>query len=99
MDMENPRTRISKCSSQGVFSHRCLRKASSADTVITGLGGSSGIAGYVVFPNPIGDGSWRNIYTHNGIWMGESTWVTFFNGYTAVLITNTDWGTPTEWNW
>src|SRR6266571_1226872 len=45
MDMENPITRRSNRSSQGVFSHRCLRKASSADTVITGLGGSSGIAG------------------------------------------------------
>ena len=30
--------------SQGVFSHRCLRKASAADPVITGLEGSAGIA-------------------------------------------------------
>src|SRR6266568_2984561 len=44
IDMENPITRRSKRSSQGVFSHRCLRKASSADTGITRLGGSSGIA-------------------------------------------------------
>src|SRR6266568_4657666 len=44
MDMENPITRRSKRSSQGVFSHLCLRKASSADTVVTRLGGSSGIA-------------------------------------------------------
>src|SRR5438094_4090699 len=46
MDMENPITRRSKRSSQGVFSHLCLRKASSADTVVTRLGGSSGIAGH-----------------------------------------------------
>src|SRR5262245_47598334 len=45
MDMGNPITRTSHRSSQGVFSHRCLRKASSADPVITGLGGSAGIAG------------------------------------------------------
>src|SRR6266568_4634000 len=45
MDMETPITRRSKRSSQGVFSHLCLRKASSADTVVTRLGGSSGIAG------------------------------------------------------
>src|SRR5437870_7516268 len=44
MDMANPITRTSKRSRQGVFSHRCLRKASAADTVITSLGGSSGIA-------------------------------------------------------
>src|SRR6266571_9375368 len=44
MDMETPITRRSKRSSQGVFSHLCLRKASSADTVVTRLGGSSGIA-------------------------------------------------------
>ena len=44
MAMGDPITRTSKRSSQGVFSHRCLRKASSADTVIIGLGGSAGIA-------------------------------------------------------
>src|SRR5438132_9184099 len=44
MDMGNPITRTSQRSSQGVFSHQCLRKASSADPVIKGLGGSAGIA-------------------------------------------------------
>ena len=44
MDIGNPITRTSKRSSQGVFSHQCLRKASAADPVITGLGGSAGIA-------------------------------------------------------
>ena len=44
MDMGNPITRTSQRSSQGVFSHQCLRKASSSDPVITGLGGSAGIA-------------------------------------------------------
>jgi hypothetical protein len=43
--MGNPITSISNRSRQGVFSHRCLRKASAADPVITGLGGSAGIAG------------------------------------------------------
>src|SRR5437588_7342277 len=32
-------------SCQGIFSHRCLRKASAADPVITRLRGSAGIAG------------------------------------------------------
>src|SRR5437773_1638991 len=32
-------------SRQGIFSHRCLRKASAAEPVITELGGSAGIAG------------------------------------------------------
>ena len=45
MDMGSPITRTSHRSSQGVFSHRCLRKASAANTVITGLEGSAGIAG------------------------------------------------------
>src|SRR5256714_13620381 len=45
MDMGPPITRTSHRSSQGVFSHRCLRKASAANTVITGLEGSAGIAG------------------------------------------------------
>src|SRR3954451_11212705 len=44
MDMGPPITRTSHRSSQGVFSHRCLRKASAANTVITGLEGSAGIA-------------------------------------------------------
>src|SRR5260370_6010991 len=44
MDLGNPMTRTSHRSGQGVLSHRCLRKASAADTVITGLGGSAGIA-------------------------------------------------------
>ena len=41
---EYPVMRTSNRSSQGVFSHRGLRKASAADPVITGLGGSAGIA-------------------------------------------------------
>src|SRR5438874_10701996 len=45
MDMGPPITRTSHRSSQGVFSHRCLRKASAANTVITRLEGSTGIAG------------------------------------------------------
>src|SRR5712671_6431510 len=45
MDIGNPITRTANRSSQGVFSHRCLRKASTSDTVITGVGGSAGIAG------------------------------------------------------
>src|SRR5216683_4240416 len=54
MDMGNPITRTSKRSSQGVFSHQCLRKASSADPVITGLGGSAGIAeGYTTFDRTV----------------------------------------------
>src|SRR2546430_10042379 len=52
MDMENPITRRSKRSSQGVFSHLCLRKASAADTVITRLGGSSGIADHLQKRHP-----------------------------------------------
>src|SRR5262247_3874951 len=40
-----PHPRTSNRSSQGVFSHRCLRKASAAHPVSTGLGGSAGIAG------------------------------------------------------
>src|SRR5215468_9387226 len=44
MDMEDPVTRTSHCSSQGLFSHRGLRKARAADTVIIGLGGSAGVA-------------------------------------------------------
>src|SRR5215471_10514183 len=40
-----PLTRTSHRSSQGIFSHRCLRKASAADPGSTGLGGSAGIAG------------------------------------------------------
>ena len=44
MDIGNPITRTANRSSQGVFSHRCLRKASTSDTVITGVGGSAGIA-------------------------------------------------------
>src|SRR2546421_3548535 len=44
MDMGSPITRTTHRSSQGVFSHRCLRKASAANTVITGLEGSTGIA-------------------------------------------------------
>ena len=40
----NPLTKTSHRASQGVFSHRCLRKASAANTVITGLEGSAGIA-------------------------------------------------------
>src|SRR5437762_3013950 len=44
MDMGPPITRTSHRSSQGVCSHRCLRKASAANTVITGLEGSAGIA-------------------------------------------------------
>src|SRR5216683_6192111 len=44
MAMGDPITRTSKRSSQGVFSHRCLRKASAANTVIIGLEGSAGIA-------------------------------------------------------
>src|SRR6516225_4864824 len=39
-----PLTRTSYRSSQGIFSHRCLRKASAAVPGITGLGGSAGIA-------------------------------------------------------
>src|SRR5438128_4744778 len=44
MDRGPPITSTSHRSSQGVFSHRCLRKASAANTVITGLEGSTGIA-------------------------------------------------------
>src|SRR5439155_15240046 len=44
MDRGPPITSTSHRSSQGVFSHRCLRKASAANTVITGLEGSAGIA-------------------------------------------------------
>src|SRR5262249_13963476 len=44
MAMRNPITRTLHRSSQGVFSHLCLRKASAADSVITGLAGSAGIA-------------------------------------------------------
>src|SRR5262245_22072102 len=44
MDMRNPITSTLKCASQGVLSHRCLRKASAADSVITGFEGSAGIA-------------------------------------------------------
>src|SRR5262249_9756103 len=40
-----PLTRTSHRSSQGIFSHRCLRKASAAAPGITGLGGSTGIVG------------------------------------------------------
>src|SRR5438132_12277714 len=47
MAMANPVTRPSNRSRQGLFSHRCLRKASSTDPVIIGLGGSAGIAGHV----------------------------------------------------
>src|SRR6266853_999242 len=50
MDIGNPITRTANRSSQGVFSHRCLRKASTSDTVITGVGGSAGIAGGEVRP-------------------------------------------------
>src|SRR5215475_1376984 len=45
MAMGNPITRTSHRSRQGVFSHLCLRKASVADSVITGLASSAGIAG------------------------------------------------------
>ena len=44
--MGNPITRTSNRSSQGVFSHLCLRKASAVHPVSTGLGGSAGIAAY-----------------------------------------------------
>src|SRR5947209_17865007 len=50
MDMGPPITRTSHRSSQGVFSHRCLRKASAANTVITGLEGSTGIADGATVP-------------------------------------------------
>jgi RNA polymerase sigma-70 factor, ECF subfamily len=66
MDMENPITRTSNRSSQGLFSHRGLRKARAADTVITGLGGSAGIA--EIFP-----GVWRGLPTFNY----RSTWRTW----------------------
>src|SRR5262249_40383798 len=42
---ENLKSLNLKSFTLGVFSHRGLRKASSSDTVITGLGGSAGIAG------------------------------------------------------
>src|SRR5207249_10324888 len=45
MDRGPPITSTSHRLSQGVFSHRCLRKASAANTVIIGLEGSAGIAG------------------------------------------------------
>src|SRR6266487_6977301 len=49
MDRGPPITRTSHRSRQGVLSHRCLRKARAANTVITGLGGSAGIAeAYVI---------------------------------------------------
>src|SRR5919108_4612137 len=44
MDMGNPVTRTSNRSGQGLFSHRGLRNARAADAVITGLGGSAGMA-------------------------------------------------------
>src|SRR5215831_6484294 len=44
-DMAHPVTRLSKRASQGVFSHRSLRKASASATVITGFRESAGIAG------------------------------------------------------
>jgi hypothetical protein len=44
MDIDNPVMRTSNRSSQGLFSHRSLRKARAAHPVITGLGGSAGIA-------------------------------------------------------
>src|SRR5262252_8824384 len=42
-----PRHENLKSFKSRVFSHRGLRKASASDTVITGLGGSAGIAGTV----------------------------------------------------
>src|SRR5215510_1957069 len=50
LDMRTPITSTCNRSRQGVFSHRCLRKARTADPVITGLGGSAGIAA----TNPFG---------------------------------------------
>src|SRR5262249_53780985 len=44
MAIGNPSKRTSHRSRWGVFSHRCLRKASAADTVSTGPEGSAGIA-------------------------------------------------------
>src|SRR5713101_5819228 len=43
IDIVNSITRTANRSGQGVFSHRCLRKANTEDTVITGLGGLPGI--------------------------------------------------------
>src|SRR6266852_4144846 len=45
IDIVNSITRTANRSGQGVFSHRCLRKANTEDTVITGLGGLPGITG------------------------------------------------------
>src|SRR5262249_29009216 len=49
---KKPHPRTSNRSSQGVFSHRCLRKASAAHPVSTGLGGSAGIADTLACVNP-----------------------------------------------
>src|SRR5262249_49869462 len=43
-----PVMRRSKRSRQGVLSHQCLRKASAADPVSTGLAGSAGMAAFDV---------------------------------------------------
>src|SRR5262245_15683750 len=53
MDMSHPITSPLNHSRQGVFSHRCLRKASAADPVITRLGGSAGIAGLKRLPRDV----------------------------------------------
>src|SRR4029453_6892831 len=45
-----PVMRRSQRSSQGLFSHQCLRKAMAADPVRTGLAGSAGIAGVDEMP-------------------------------------------------
>jgi len=44
MALGYPITRTAPRASQGVWSHRCVRKASASDPVLTGLGGSAGIA-------------------------------------------------------
>src|SRR5438874_7102620 len=65
MDMGHPITRTSHRSSQGVFSHRCLRKASAANTVITGLEGSAGIA---AFDSDFWNTGWIESSTHWKEW-------------------------------
>src|SRR4029434_4716563 len=51
-----PVMRRSQRSSQGLFSHQCLRKAMAADPVRTGLAGSAGIdAKDITFEDVLGD--------------------------------------------
>jgi len=46
--MSQPRKRTAHRSHQGVFSHRCLRKASAADLVVIGPAGLAGIVANII---------------------------------------------------